>query len=494
MCLGNGRRGGRFLQGHATVRPLHPDTDRQPSGPLWENRIVHPFTRTVRHMPCRGGLSVYVHAKHFSQGCPDMIDDDNQERSDEGSSRGGSDRAQEEQSDREARKDERARSDGKGDKVDRQDNDTASDGNDAEKEDSDKKEDDESDDKKKPKNKKRFWTIVIVVVLVVLAIAAGIWYYLYSRQFVSTDDAFIDGQIVRVSAQETGRLTAVTVTSNARVKAGDLLASIDPAAAVAGLDVAKAQLAEAKAAVGTSQANIVEANATAKGAESALKSARVTAQNSRTKANRYADITQASGQAAISAQTLDDQLAQAQEDEAAEAQAQASLAQAHSQVVAAQAKLTSSQAQVQAAQATVEQNQVQVGYLTITAPIAGQVVQLNANIGTYVAQGTQILAIVPNDLYVTANYKETQLSRIRIGQKVDLHVDAFPGVDFKGTVQSIQRGAGQAFQLLPAQNATGNFVKVVQRVPVRISIDKPSVLDYPIGPGMSVQPSILVDN
>ncbi len=362
----------------------------------------------------------------------------------------------------------------------------------------DEQQDDDSDAdaeaKKKPNPKKRFWTIVIVAVVLLLGIAGGIWYYLYSRQFVSTDDAFIDGQIVRISAQETGRLTQVTVTANARVKAGDLLASIDPASAVASLDVAKAQLAEAEASVGTSKANIVKANATAEGAESGLRSARVTAQNSRTKANRYADITQASGQAAISAQALDDQLALAQENDAAEAQAESQLAQAHSQVVAAQADLTASQAQVQAAKATVEQMQVNVDYLTITAPIDGQVVQLNANIGTYVAIGTQIMALVPNDLYVTANFKETQLSAIRIGQKVDLHVDAFPDVDFQGTVRSIQAGAGQAFQLLPPQNATGNFVKVVQRVPVRISIDRPSVLDYPIGPGMSVQPSIRVED
>ena len=358
----------------------------------------------------------------------------------------------------------------------------------------DEKEDGKDDEKKKPNKKKRLLTIIAVVVLLLLGIAAGVAYYLHASKFVKTDDAFIDGLIVRIAAQQTGQLVELSVMNNARVGAGDKLAAIDPADARASLDVAKAQLAEAEAGIGTARANIVKAKATVQGAESGVRSARVTAKNSRTKADRYSEITAASGQTAISQQSLDDQLALAQEDEAAAAQADANLAQAQSQAVAADADLNSADAQVQAARATVEQNQVSFGKLKITAPIDGHVVQLNANIGSYVTEGTQIMALVPEHLYVTANYKETQLDQIRIGQKVDLRVDAFPDVKFEGTVQSIQRGAGQAFQLLPAQNATGNFVKVVQRVPVRISIDGPSLDDYPIGPGMSVVPSIRLED
>lgn len=120
-------------------------------------------------------------------------------------------------------------------------------------------------------------------------------------------------------------------------------------------------------------------------------------------------------------------------------------------------------------------------------------VQKSVNVGNYVQPGGQIMAIVPDNLYVTANFKETQLEGIKVGQPADLRIDAFPDADFRGTVQSLQRGAGQAFQILPPQNATGNFVKVVQRVPVRIAIDSPSPTDYAIGPGMSVVPTVHID-
>jgi membrane fusion protein, multidrug efflux system len=137
-----------------------------------------------------------------------------------------------------------------------------------------------------------------------------------------------------------------------------------------------------------------------------------------------------------------------------------------------------------------------VSDLRITAPVDGQVVNRQVNIGSYVGPGSQLMAIVPDRMWVTANFKETQLELMRIGQPVEIRVDAYPGVKFRGHVDSIQRGAGQAFALLPPQNATGNYVKVVQRVPVRIEFDRgrddPDPRRYPIGPGMSVVPTVKV--
>lgn len=339
---------------------------------------------------------------------------------------------------------------------------------------------------------RRRLTIAIVLVLLLAGIVAGIAWYIHASRFETTDDAFIDGQIVRVSPEVAGLLVTVAVDDNQHVEAGDLLVEIDPAGPMAELALRRAQLAEAEAAVVQAKAQIEQATSQVETARSRLNGDTVAAENARLRADRQQSLFERSGSSAISKQSLDDAVAQARQAEATADASRTGVASAESGVVAARAALRSAEALVEAAKAQVAIAEVTVDHLTVAAPIDGQVVQRNVNLGSYVQPGTQMMAIVPEELYVTANYKETQLGRIRVGQLVDLRIDAFPDIDFKGTVQSIQRGAGQAFQLLPPQNATGNFVKVVQRVPVRISIDSPSLLDHPIGPGMSVVPSIHV--
>jgi membrane fusion protein (multidrug efflux system) len=140
--------------------------------------------------------------------------------------------------------------------------------------------------------------------------------------------------------------------------------------------------------------------------------------------------------------------------------------------------------------AGLEQAQVNLGRTEITAPVAGYVTQLTAAKGQYAAAGQALLMFVPRDVWITANFKETQLAALRPGQPVDIAVDAFPNRTFKGHVDSVQAGSGTAFSLLPAQNATGNYVKIVQRVPVKIVFDNPP--DVKLGPGMSVVPSVRV--
>ncbi|TFF27588.1 HlyD family efflux transporter periplasmic adaptor subunit [Jiella endophytica] len=346
----------------------------------------------------------------------------------------------------------------------------------------------------KSPRKRRLWLFgFLAVVLIVAAIAGGWYYFVYSAQYESTDDAFIDGDIVRVSPQESGVLVALPVDNNAVVKPGDVLARIDPAGPMAALALQQANLSEAEAAVGEAEANVQKAKAAVTHDQSTYEAAKIQAENARQQAERYRQLVTKSGTAAISTQQLDDAEAEARQYEASAEAAGTTVESDMAGVASAEASLKSAQAQVVAAKANVANAQVTVDHLTVTASIDGQVVQRSVNLGSYVEPGSQMMAIVPRQLYVTANFKETQLADIRVGQKVDISVDAFPDVEFHGTVQSIQRGAGQAFQVLPPQNATGNFVKVVQRVPVRISIDSPSPDDYPIGPGMSVVPTIHVD-
>ncbi len=153
-----------------------------------------------------------------------------------------------------------------------------------------------------------------------------------------------------------------------------------------------------------------------------------------------------------------------------------------------------------AAQATIEQDDVeisnarlQLSYCKITAPIAGKITRRTVEVGNVVSAGEPLLAVVSNDLWVTANYKETQLDHMRVGQKVRIEIDSFPDVVFKGHVDSFQKGSGSVFSTLPAENATGNFVKVVQRVPVKILFDDTDKRDrYPLAPGMSVDPRVTV--
>jgi len=333
---------------------------------------------------------------------------------------------------------------------------------------------------------------LLIVALVALAAGAG-WggyWWLYGRYLVSTDDAFIDAQIVRIAAQEAGQLVELPVDSNTHVAEGDLLARIDPSFAEATLAQADANVAKAETGVTAADADVSQARAAVTRQKSAARAAEVTATNARRIADRYSAIVKDSENKAISQQQLDTSEAEASSAEAQAAEAQTAVAEAEAGVTAAEAALASAKAALAVARANRQEAEVTRSHLTITAPIAGEIVQRNVGLGSYVAPGTQIMALVPDEVYVTANFKETQLPGLKPGLPVDIKVDAYPDAAFHGKVVSIQKGAGQAFQLLPPQNATGNFVKVVQRVPVRISIEAEEAGDYVLGPGMSVVPTV----
>lgn len=345
--------------------------------------------------------------------------------------------------------------------------------------------------RQRARTRRRRLLFFFVVLAILLGGGGFAWWEFVASRFESTDDAYVDGEIVRVSPQIEGVLVDVPVRENAAVTPGDLLARIDPAEVDADLAVATAQLEQARTGVGSAAAELAQARAQVTAQTSARDAASVRYENAKALADRYQTLKGRSGSLAISQQQVDDAVAAAREAEATLKQADATVLQAEAAATTAEAELATAKAAVDAAAAAVEQAKVQAGYLAVTAQISGQVVQVGVNKGSYVAPGSQMMAIVPDHLYVTANFKETQLDGIRVGQSVDVTVDAYPEVKFKGRVDSVQHGAGQAFALLPPQNATGNFVKVVQRVPVRIEIEgTPSFRDYPIGPGMSVVPRV----
>jgi membrane fusion protein (multidrug efflux system) len=340
----------------------------------------------------------------------------------------------------------------------------------------------------------KFW--IILIIIVVVASLGGTLYWLHARQYESTDDAFVDAHIVRIAAEVQGKLTFVARDDNRRVSAGTLLARIEANAADASLDQAKAQAAQSVAGIEQAQAQVIAARAQAEQARAQARDPEAQAAKAAADLLRYLAL-QRLDPAAVAGTQIDQARQALQSANAQAAAARRAVDQALAQVRVAQKAVSAQRAQKAGAEAQIRAANVTTGHLDVRAPVNGQVVNRSVNLGSYVSPGTQMMAIVPDDLYITANFKETQLTLMRVGQHVDIHIDAFPDVHFVGHVDSIQRGAGQAFALLPPQNATGNYVKVVQRVPVRIVFERPGPGSpdphrYAIGPGVSVEPTVKV--
>jgi membrane fusion protein (multidrug efflux system) len=352
---------------------------------------------------------------------------------------------------------------------------------------------DDGDDKKPSVFKKPLFWIILVIVVGGLIIG-GVLYWLHARQFESTDDAFVDTHIVRLAPQVAGTLVQVADIDNRHVEAGRLLAVIKASGRDAQVAEAQANESQARAQFAQAQAQVTAAEAQRQQAAAQARVPMAAAIKAQQDLARYEALLRLDP-SAVAGQQLDQARATARQTAADAAAAREQIDTATAQISVARKQVGAAKSVIDARRAQVDQANVTIGDLRLTAPVAGQVVNRSVNVGSYVAPGTQLMAIVPDTMWVTANFKETQLTLMKIGQPVDIHVDAYPGVDFKGHVDSIQRGAGQAFALLPPQNATGNYVKVVQRVPVRIVFDAkngPDPKRYPIGPGMSVVPTVKV--
>jgi membrane fusion protein (multidrug efflux system) len=343
--------------------------------------------------------------------------------------------------------------------------------------------------KKKPNPLKNPKVLIIGGIVLVVLLIGGFFYWLHARQYVSTDDAFVDTHVVRLAPQVTGQVSRVLVDDNAVVRAGQVLVEIDASSARAALDQAVGQRGQAVAQIGQAQAQIGVSQASYRQARDQAAGLQAQAAEANRDAQRLTGL-QASTPRAVAAQQVDQTVAQAKQ---ATAQRDAALRQADgaaAQVRAAKTQIEGARAVLQAANATIAENQLTLGRTQVIAPVAGYISQKNVAPGAYVQPGQQLMAVVPLAMWVTANFKETQLKNMRIGQPVTLSVDACP-VKLQGRVNSIQRGAGQAFAVLPPENATGNYVKVVQRVPVKITFDDVP-RTCPLGPGLSVQPTVKV--
>jgi len=340
-----------------------------------------------------------------------------------------------------------------------------------------------------PPKPKRFITFAILGVLIVIGAIWGIKTFLYTRVHESTDDAQVDGHIVPVLAKVGGFVDGVFTDENDHIKEGTLAVLIDSSEYVAQLARATGDLAAAQAAVGQKGSGQAYAQVrTAEGQSAATDAQIVAAQANYAKAKAdLARFQELAAKQIVSKQQLDAAQAAADAAQADLLAAQKQAAAAGASVSGAQAGISLAEARVASARATRENAALQLSYTRITAPASGIVSRKQVEPGQLVESGQQLFSIVTDTgAYVTANFKETQLNDIRVGQKVQFDVDAYPGCDAEGLVESLSGATGAKFALLPPDNSTGNFTKVVQRVPVRIRITKGCGDGRPLRPGMSV--------
>jgi len=326
--------------------------------------------------------------------------------------------------------------------------------------------------------------------LLLASVAGGGYvYWDNASHFESTDDAFIAARQFAVAPKVSGYITAVPVTDNQHVEAGQVIARIDDrdyrtalAQAEAVVESAQASIANIDAQITVQQAQVAESLSQVQQQQASLTFAQQ-------QASRYSNLAKDGWGTVQDAQQY---TSQQRQGEAALTSAQSALVAAARQLAVLKAQRGSAQANLAQADAQRDQAKLNLSYTIVTAAQAGRVVQLSGAVGQYVQPGTALAMFVPDDIWVTANFKETQLDHMRPGDKVSLRIDAYPDRAVEGHVASVQPGSGTAFSLLPAENATGNYVKIVQRVPVKILLDNPPV-DVALGPGMSVLPTVRVD-
>ncbi len=341
-----------------------------------------------------------------------------------------------------------------------------------------------------PRRTNRTALIVAATAVAAAVLIIGLLWW-YESGFVTTDDAFIDTRIVMVSPRVPGQVIAVPVADNQQIQPGAVLARIDPAPYRIALQQARAAERLAETGRGAARANAAVARAALQQALAAYASAEAQAANARADLRRYRFLHKRNAKAV--ARTQMDQVATAARSISAEARAALQrVVGARAQIAAARAALAGAAARVASARAEVKAARLNLSYTAVTAAQGGYVTQKSVAVGNYVTPGQELMAVVPAKLWVTANFKETDLPLIHVGERVGIHVDACPNADVHGRVTSIQRGSGEAFDLLPPQNATGNYVKIVQRVPVRIDFG-PLPHDCVLGPGMSVEPKIRIN-
>jgi membrane fusion protein (multidrug efflux system) len=405
-------------------------------------------------------------------------------------------------------------------------------------------------DRNAPRKKFRIGRLVLFIVVIVILVSAGYYVWRYLNTYESTDDAQIDGHINAVSARISGNVVEVRAEDEQVVKAGDVLVRIDPRDYEVAVAKAEADLRDAEATLESSRidipittantasqlktANSTRADAAAfvvgsqrqlSAARDRLESAQALVRDALANVKKTSDdvarykllvdkneiprqqYDTAVAQAASAQATVDSRQAAVREAEQNIAVAQSAVDQATQRIPQADASIESAQtapkqvavsearaksaaAQVAQKKALLEQAKLNLSYCTIVSPVSGIVGKKTVELGQNISPGEQLMAVVPlDDIWVTANFKETQLTRMNPGQRVRFSVDA-SGKEYSGKVQAVGGASGSRFSLLPPENATGNYVKVVQRIPVRINLDPGQNDDHRLRPGMSVDPKV----
>lgn len=363
------------------------------------------------------------------------------------------------------------------------------------------------ENKEKPNNRrKKIAAIIIFPVLIVIGAVMLFLYREYKATHISTDDAFVDGRVHAIASKIPGTVKAIHVNDNQFVKKGNPILEIDPIdydvrvkEAQAGLETEIAKLSEIRDKVDTAKkqlagimASMEEARANLELQEANLRQAEVDFKRAESLLKREVIPREQYDKAKT---TYDVAVAQVKAAKERIKQLEASLETQKAVVKQTETSLIPQQAQIQQKEATLKGTELSKSYTIIYSPSDGYIAKKSVETGNQIQPGQSLMAVVPlDDIWITANYKETQLERVKLGQKVKIIVDTYPGKVFYGKVESVQAGTGAVFSLFPPENATGNYVKIVQRIPVKIILDQDTDPSHNLRIGMSVVPTILVNS
>ncbi|MGO8764478.1 MAG: HlyD family secretion protein [Limisphaerales bacterium] len=336
--------------------------------------------------------------------------------------------------------------------------------------------------------KKRLHQTLAAVAALIVALAAGAYYLWFVVPFQSTDDAFIEGYVIPIAPKVPGYVDQLLITDNQQVKKGDVLLKIDSRDYETSLAQARADLAAAQSQVDQAQAQVKASQAKVAEALAAVVAADAENERAADDLKRYESV----DNSAVSRSAFDAAQSRARTAQADWEGARSKFQAAEAEVTLSEAGVETASAGVQQAEARLQQAELNLSYTQVTAPEDGRVTRRVVEQGAYIQPGQALMAIVPRQYWIIANFKEIQLTHMRPGQPVEIKVDAYPQFKFKGHVDSIQAGAGARFSLFPPENATGNYIKVVQRVPVKIVFDEDPNTQLALGPGMSVDPKVRV--
>ena len=324
----------------------------------------------------------------------------------------------------------------------------------------------------------------IAGIILVGVLATGLYWFVTGRFIESTNNAYVEADIAVIAPRVGGYVSAVKVDDNQAVRRGDILAIIDDTDYRAKSALAQAEVMRSTSVIGSSQADEASQEDVVRQAEAALTAAQAEEKRARADLSRYGELNEKRW---ISRQRYDAMVAEAASRTADVARAQATLAAERSKLAAFAKQRDAASAGRAAASAEMESAHYDLGNTVIRAPIDGVVGNRSIRVGQYAQPGRQLMVIVPIEKsYVVANFKETQIARMQPGQPVEIHVDAYPDAELTGRIESLSPASGSRFSLLPPENATGNFTKIVQRIPVKILVDRPLPEGIRLAPGMSI--------